>query len=579
MASLCRVRQLALVGLLLGVVSHSVAQTSSNAFDLNGLSTSGRASAMQSAVLTGDQIPTDDVVDPTQYRLGPGDVLAYQTTGLDLTEKLLVVTPENMVLIERMGAVSVADMTLAEFRTRLQEIFRQRSANLELTVSLRRARLIYVSLSGAVAFPGTYTVPASMRVSTFLNVTRHPWTLTRDGSSAEMARAAGSGGLTAKSTEVARTPVQAYGPYASRNIVIRHRRGASLADLASARAGDAASDPHLREGDEVYVPIEDPTSPLVSISGAVAQPTVLAYKSGDKLSTLLAACAGLTSDADPAKVVIVHPDASEPRSVTIDAVTLMPAEDVDLRPGTMVIVERKGLAGARPQQGVVHVHGEVNRPGSVVITPGETRLSTVIDQSGGITSRAARGLSYVVRPEKLPPTLAQMRDDANRSFQYSDLKLEDTTRYNYDQKYKTPYVSCDISQAVKRPNSTEDPALLSGDVVVIVTNPERVYVYGQVNRPGYVQFVPNKPMEWYIERAGGYATGSEEDRARIIRGRSRVWVQNQDGVVVEPGDEVYVPRPPDVPIGTEIQTFSVIASIVTSLAVLAITVINVFFNK
>jgi protein involved in polysaccharide export with SLBB domain len=530
-------------------------------------------------MLTGDQIPTDDVVDPVHYRLGPGDVLAYQTTGLDLTEKLLVVTPENMVLIERMGAISVADMSLAEFRTRLQELFRQRSANLEVTVSLRRARLIYVSLSGAVAYPGTYTVPASMRVSTFLNVTRHPWTLTRDGSSAEMARAAGSGGLAAKSTEVARTPVQTYGPYASRNIVVRHRRGASMADLARARAGDASSDPHLREGDEVFVPIEDPTSPLVSISGAVAQPTVLAYKNGDRLSTLLAGCSGLTSDADASKVVIVHPDAPKPQNVSIDATTLVPSEDVELRPGTMVIIERKGLAGQGLQQGVVHVHGEVNRPGSVVITPGATRLSTVIEQSGGVTSRAALGLSYVVRPEKLPPTLAQMRDEANRSFQYSDLKLEDTTRYNYDQKYKTPYVSCDIEAAVKRPNSTDDPALLSGDVVVIVANPERVYVYGQVNRPGYVQYVPNKPMEWYVERAGGYATGSEEDRARIIRGRSRVWVQNNDGVIVEPGDEVYVPRPPDVPIGTEIQTFSVIASIVTSLAVLAITVINVFFNK
>lgn len=579
MATLRRVHLLMLVGILFGVHRSADAQTSSSSLDLNGLSSSSRASAMQSAVLTADQIPTDDVVDPTQYRLGPGDVLAYQTTGLDLTEKLLVVTPENMVLIERMGALSVADMTLEQFRAKLQELFRQRSANLDVTVSLRRPRLIYVSLSGAVAYPGTYTVPASMRVSTFLNVTRHPWTLTRDGSSAEMARAAGSGGLAAKSSEVTRMDVQAYGPYASRNIFIRHRKGSSTADLARARAGDASSDPHLREGDEVIVPIEDPTSPLISISGAVAQSAALVYKPGDKLSVLLASCAGLTSDADPSKVVIVHPDASAPQTVSLDASMAVQGGDVALKPGSMVIVERKGLAGERTQQGVVQVFGEVSRPGAVIITPGQTRLSAVIEQSGGATSRAALGLSYVVRPEKLPPTLAQMRDEANRSFQYSDLKLEDTTRYNYDQKYKVPYVSCDVATALKNPNSLDDPPLMSGDVVVLVANPERVYVYGQVNRPGYVPFSPNKRIEWYIERAGGYATGSEKDRARIIRGRSRVWVQDDDNVTVQAGDEVYVPRPPDVPIGTEIQTFSVIASIVTSLAVLAITVINVFFNK
>ena len=578
MVSLFCVRGLLLVGLMVGLLTITRAQNTTSPFDFNGLSSTGRMAATQSAVLTADQIPTDDVVDPTHYNLGPGDVLAYQTSGLDLTEKLLVVTPENMILLERIGTISVVDMTLAEFRQRLQSLYRERSPNIDVTVTLRRARLIYVSLSGAVPFPGTYTVPASMRVSTFLNVTRHPWTLTRDGSGSEMSRTMGSGNLVAKSAEVTRTDVQEYGPYASRNVIVRHRRGSSIADLARARSGDLASDPHLREGDEVIVPIEDPTSPLISISGAVVRSVSLAHKSGDKLSMLLAACGGLAPDADRSRVMIVHPDGGEPIVATVGNDLTLQTADVDLKPGSVVIVERRGLSGERAQQGVVQVHGEVARPGAVVITPGQTRLSAVIEKAGGATSRAALGLSYVVRPEKLPATLAQMRDEANRSFQYSDLKLEDTTRYNYDQKYKTPYVSCDVGLALKNPNSEEDPPLMAGDVVVLVANPERVYVYGQVNRPGFVPFVSNRPLEWYVDRAGGFATGAEKDRARIIRGRSRVWVQDDDNIVVEPGDEVYVPRPPDVPIGTEIQTLSVIASIVASVAVLAVTLINVFRN-
>ena len=570
-----RVHALVLVGLLIGVMTQGWAQGSSSALDMDKLSTSSRATAAQSAILTADQLPTDDVVDPTRYILGPGDVLAYQTTGIDLTEKLLVVTPENMVMIERMGALSVADMTLADFRQRLQSMFRERSANLEATVTLRRARLIYVSLSGAVPYPGTYTVPASMKVSTFLNVTRHPWTLTRDGSSGDMSRTMSSGGLSAKSAEVTRTTLQEYGAFAWRNIIVRHRRGSTVADMARARAGDAGSDPHLREGDEVIVPIEDLSSPMISISGAVAQSTTLAYKEGDRLSVLLSACGGLSPDADPTNVVMVAPDGSAIKTVEVGTDLVPKGDDPELRPGTTVIVERKGLAGDRPKLGVVQIYGEVSRPGSVIITPGTTRLSAVIEKSGGVTPRAALGLSYVVRAEKLLPTLAQMRDEANRSFQYSDLKLEDTTRYNYDQKYKMPYVSCDLGLALKNPNSSDDPPLLSGDVIVVAPNPERVFVYGQVNRPGYVPFVANRKLDWYIERAGGYATGAEEDRARIIRGRSRVWVQDDDNVYVEPGDEVYVPRPPDVPIGTEIQTLSVIASIVASVAVLAATLINV----
>jgi protein involved in polysaccharide export with SLBB domain len=124
--------------------------------------------------------------------------------------------------------------------------------------------------------------------------------------------------------------------------------------------------------------------------------------------------------------------------------------------------------------------------------------------------------------------------------------------------------------------SLDNIVLRGGDVIVIASTPDRVYVYGQVLRPGYVPYSSGKRLEWYVERAGGYATGAEKDRARIIRGRSKVWVEEDDNVVVEPGDEVYVPRPADVPINTEIQTYSVIASIAASVGLLAATVISLF---
>jgi protein involved in polysaccharide export with SLBB domain len=115
----------------------------------------------------------------------------------------------------------------------------------------------------------------------------------------------------------------------------------------------------------------------------------------------------------------------------------------------------------------------------------------------------------------------------------------------------------------------------SGDIVVVQPTPDRVFVYGQVARPGYVPYTPNQRLSWYVERAGGYATGGQDDRARIIKGKSKVWVEDDDNVFVEPGDEVYVPRPPDIPVGTELQTYAIVASIASSVVALTATLIAI----
>ncbi len=555
----------------------SYSQGGSSALDLDKLSASSKALSSSSTLLTADQIPTDDIVDPEIYRLGPGDVLAYQTNGIDFTEKMTVVSPENTVMIDRIGMLPIGQMTLAQFRDTLRSVFRRRSQTVEVYVTLRRARMIYVTLSGNMTFPGTYSVPASMRVSTFVNLMRQPWLLSRDGGLSEMARTANAAtAVPSRTPEFARSNSPFLGPYAMRNILVRHRKGVSYVDIPKSRLdGYSHLDPHLREGDEVIVPTEQPTAQTISIAGAVVNPVVLAHKQGDKLSVLLAAAGGFTDNADRSNVTLVNSASGPSQKIQLNDDFTFEGEDITLSPGATLIVESIKLSGER-DFGVVQVYGEVDNPGAYPVQSGTTRVASILQQAGGTTSKAALGLSYIVRPEVAPGTQIQQRDEANRSFQYSDLKLEDTTRYHFDQKYRMPYVSCDLATALRDSNSLDNVVLQSGDIVVVVPTPERVYVYGQVLRPGYVPYSPGKRLEWYVERAGGYATGAQEDRSRIIRGRSKVWVEEDENVVVEPGDEVYVPRPADVPINTEIQTYSVIASIAASVGLLAATVISLF---
>ncbi len=562
--------------IVLLVPALAFAQGSGSTFDMDRMGASSRSQTSLSSLLTAEQLPTDDVVDPAVYFLGPGDILSYQTTGLDFSEKMTIVTPENTIMMERTGVFSVAGMTLKGLRDTLQSLMKSRSANVEIFITLRRARLVYVALRGNVTYPGTYAVPASMRVSTFLTLMRQPWLMSKDGGSAEMAKNGGVNAIPTKAQELTRSSGYMLGPYAMRNVSVRHKNGSSTADLPKARVeGFSYLDPHVREGDEITVPFEDRNVHTISISGSVATPTTLAYKVGDKVSLLLAAAGGPTDDADLTRVTLVQSAGGGKQMLTVDSNFHIVGQDVELQPGSTIIVERKAETGGTQAQGVIQVYGEVSSPGAVVIVPGVTRLSEAVAGVGGLTSGASLALSYVVRPDRGPVTLTQQRDDAYRNFQYSDLTLEDTTRYHIDQKYRLPYVSCDMVKALRDTASAENIALFPGDIVVIQPTPDRVYVYGQVLRPGYVPFSPKKRLSWYVERAGGYATGAEDDRARIVKGRSKVWVEDDDDVFVEPGDEIYVPRPPDIPVGTQIQTYAIIASIITSVVALTATMISI----
>ncbi|HCN04506.1 MAG TPA: hypothetical protein DIS79_02715, partial [Bacteroidetes bacterium] len=183
------------------------------------------------------------------------------------------------------------------------------------------------------------------------------------------------------------------------------------------------------------------------------------------------------------------------------------------------------------------------------------------------TEDASLALAYIIRKENLPVNNRDVRDEAMRRFLYSDLTIDDTLRFQLDQQYRIPYVSSDFRKAFANPSSYDNVVLQPGDLVIVPRRPDRVMVYGQVEQPGYVAYEPGKTLEWYLERAGGPAKGAKTGRARIIKGKNRVWVDD-DEHIVEAGDEVYIPRSPDVSAGTEIQNYAVIAGIVSSVTAL-----------
>ena len=534
---------------------------------------------MQSAVTAGnadllksDGMAVDNVINPKEYHIGPGDILALQLLSGTAIEQLLAVTPENSVLLPRLGEVSLVGKTLAQAKDTILQIIQKRNPNATASVTLRKPRICYVTIKGNVALPGTYSLPATMKVSTAIKLASQKTTTASASPAAQSAPknpSSESDRLLSKSTGMS--------SFVARNIVVRHNDGTSeTADIEKAIAtGTTALDPLLRESDEIFVPYESGASPTITISGAVQSPRVLAYKKGDKASFLLKSGYGLTDNARPNGVYLIQNGVKRPLKTNEKLQLTEP--DFELQPGSVIIAEQDApLTGLK--QGVVEVTGNVKSPGAYSIEQNSTRLREVIEQAGGFTEEAYLPLAYILRRERSLQS-GEENGVAQRGLQYTDLVPEDTARFINHTKDRRPLVSCDIAAAFTRSSNADNVQLQDGDVIVVPSNPQRVFVYGQVNKPGYLAFTPGKTMEWYIEQAGGFAAGAEKSLARIIKGRTKVWSLGGENVFVESGDEIYAPPPTVKPIGYEIQNYTLLVTAIGALVGVAGFIYNVYLNS
>ncbi len=512
-------------------------------------------------VLKNDAMAVDNVILPKLYHIGPSDVLAVQILSGAAGEYLLSVTPENSILLPRIGEVSLVGKTLAQAKDTIISIVQKRNPNAVVSVTLRKPRLCYVTIKGNVLAPGTYSLPASMKVSTAIKLANQQ---TASAGSASATRTKPT--VSEADKLLSKLSASELSSFVARNITVLHADGSSeTADLEMAMAtGNAASDPLLRESDEIYVPFETSGAQTIAVSGAVRSPQVIAYKKGDKASFLLKLSRGASENARANGVYLMQNGGR--RELKTDANLHLLEPDIELQAGDVIVVEQENPSSGAKPMGIIQVTGSVQSPGSFIIESNMTRLREVIEKAGGFSSEAYLPLAYILRQERTIQSGEQKTSQVKQGLQYTDLIPEDTARFILHNRERRPLVSCDFVAAFNRKSEADNVVLQDGDVVVVPVNPQRVFVYGQVNKPGYMAFTPNKTMEWYIEQAGGFAVGADKSLARIIKGRTKVWNTGGDNVFVESGDEIYAPPPTVKPIGYEIQNYTLLVTAIGTLA-------------
>jgi len=532
-------------------------------------------SSLNSNMSQSNNLPVGNDIDINYYFPGPGDVLLLKILPTSNKEEYIEITPDNLLILPRnFGEINTKNKTLAVLKLEIEELLKTQIKDFRIILTIKKPRSCIITITGNVSIPGTYVFPSTYRISTILNYLNRvssddktsmnsPMNLDNIRRKNEFETTYLSSGVSSK----------AY--YSTRNISVIRNDGRSLnVDLERFYASnDYSQDPHIKEGDKIYVPFEETNFPTISISGEVIRPYTLEFKKDDKLSFLLKCGAGLKSTADIDKVFFYN-STGEKVHISIDKEMNLLSQDYNLSPGCFVVVEKKEDY-INNLNGLVSLKGQVNNEGIFQINNNQTTLKELIESAGGITQKAFLGNSYVLRRSNQNNSYEDKRKEFMDYFQNSDLTLEDTSRFMLDLVNKRPYVSCNFDVALNSKNKSEDLLLEDGDVIYIAEKQNKIYIFGKVKNPGFVSFDGNKDFEWYIQKAGGYTTIAEKDRTRIIRGENKIWLDPEENPLQD-GDLVYVPGEPDIPKQVSDQQYGLYASLLGALASITFLVFNIF---
>lgn len=523
----------------------------------------------QEATLKESQ-PTTGFVNPEYYFLGPGDVLFLKVFPSIPQGEILTVTPEGLIVLPR--NYGNLDVKSKSFKDITEEIKKQlKSDNVQF--SLYKSKNCVVEITGDVFNEKVYTLPGTYKISDLYKIANS----IPEQSTNQVLQIKSVNQYRSDSRFTNDYPNKSYlaGEYfKERNIrVIRDNGDIIEADLIKALKNENfESNPYLMPGDKIIVVSKNYDYNTFQIRGAVSNPATIQHKEGDKLSDLLKIAGGISPNADLENVTLYSSD-NDKIKINIDNQLNVIGNDPELEPNSILIVSEKPVKKIATT-GVVSIMGEVNNPGAIIIENGKTKISEVIDLAGGLKETAYLPLAKVLtKQDNLNSDYWELyREDV--FFQYSDLSVDDTLRLNIDTKMRRPYLSINFEEALG--GSSDNIALNDGDKIIIPENPKRIYVFGKVYNPGFVEFKEGKSYNWYIEQVGGSLPSAHLKRIRIIRGSNFTWVEPEDNTTLYAGDMLYIPSHKEISEQAEIQKWATYTSIGVSIVnVLLFIVINV----
>jgi protein involved in polysaccharide export with SLBB domain len=484
------------------LVVGTVANAQSGAVDLMG-ATSGARSALAPAVPPPRPAPMSRPVDPSEYVVGPGDLLQVNLAGGVTRSFDATILPDGTLYVPSIGPISLVGVTLEEARRLVQQRMSTEYRGVSVDLRLVRPRTFLIYLVGETSRQGPQEVSGTTRASELLGDTLF------------------NGGASRRNVELRRRT-----PKGETRTTI---------DLTRFRlTGYLARDPLLREGDVVYFPS---VAAAATIEGAFSRPARYELAQGDSLSTLFELAGGPLPSATDEAVLVRFVDATRKDSLSFKISDVLAGRfDTLLRDGDRVYVYYQPRYHFLEEASIV---GEVQRPGNYPLLPGLTRLSDLVRVAGGFLTGADLASIRVIRssgpaggPDPEIDRLSQLGRKDMTSTEYEVLRARVASqRQDFRIDWNHVKVGGDL-----------DIMLRGGDAVQVGQIVAAVRVDGEVRLPGLIHYQPGRSVEEYVKLAGGYSERAVPQKVRVKRAVTGQTMLARDVSSLQPGDLVWVPE-------------------------------------
>ncbi len=388
--------------------------------------------------------------------------------------------------------------------------------------------------------------------------------------------------------------------YPLRDITLKRINGdVKKIDLMRFRiTGDFLNNPYLQNDDVIIFPENDPERNFIDVIGAVNKEIKFQFVEGDNLLDALLFAGGLNPAYDSvttAEISRLNSAGDKEEILRVGINSKFP-----LKRGDRIRV----LSDNNQKKDFkILVLGEVNRPGYVHIAKSGTTLREVINKSGGFTAHADLRRSELMNgtDEAQLQKMSGMRTRYEKDSSFTTLpifqksmeevlseevlitrsnnllteELEASLYLDNALRFIDHKSSVNFENVLEENSEDGNTVVRDGDVIIIPSFQNKVYVFGQVVNPGYFTFQPQKGITYYIEKAGGKTERAvNDDGISLIKGTNRTWIPAGGVKEIESGDMIYVPK--NIPKGFDfyLQKVGAFTSIIATVVSLTFLIIQ-----
>lgn len=281
--------------------------------------------------------PVTEIPVPSDYTLGPGDVLRIQMWGNQNQNLELPISRDGTISFPDSGPVTVAGLSFDEARQQIRKRVSEQYIGVEAAVTLGELRSMRVFVLGEARNPGSYSVSSLSTITNALYV---------------------SGGIKQNGS--------------LRNV--QHKRNGQLVGTLDIYdlllKGDSSADKRLQPGDVIFIPT---VGKRVGIEGEVYRPALYELKGDNTLADLVRMAGGLTPQAYPQRINIERTNQDFLRIIAEADYTAGQGQNARVQAGDRVrIPSISDITGQ-----YVEVKGAATRAGKFAWIPG-MRVSSII---------------------------------------------------------------------------------------------------------------------------------------------------------------------------------------------------------